>query len=209
MTVDYPDWTRLTQIIGTNVTIPIEVEACDITLSINITAAAIMMPVDMQAAYIMMPIDIQGQVDDMNININIKAQEITNLTIDINAQEIGIYLKADWEVLQEHDLNLDGSAACADGNLVMVLDHLVEACTTFYICQWGFNVEGNTGAKAVLFYTHNAVSTMLAESGGMVGNAQSFTKPIAVVVGDKIRVSLHQWSGGEITGHASVGGYWL
>lgn len=206
---DYPDYTNVMQIIGSDIMVPFDIQA-----------AYIMMPIDIQAQYMNLKIDIAAQTignigidikaaSVEKINVDITTQSIGNLVIDIEAQSVGIYLKADWEVLAGHDLNLDGTAACADGNLVVVLDHLVENCTAFYICQWGFNVDGNTGVKAVLFYTSDAVNTMLAESGGQVGNSQPFSKPIAIVVGDKIRVSLQQWSGAEIDGHASVGGYWI
>lgn len=207
MTQDYPDWTRLIQIIGSNIMVPLDLQA-----------AYIMMPIDIQAQYVNLEVDIVAQtigsidVDIAaqtvgNIGIDIKANTLGNLVIDIEAQSIGIYLKADWEVLQGTDKNVDASASCTDGNLVQVLSQEVTATKIFYICQWGFNVEGNTGVKAVLWKYGDTTTTILAESGGQVGGAQSFSKPIAVDAGDYVRVSLQQWSGGAIVGHGSVGGY--
>ncbi|GAJ22209.1 unnamed protein product, partial [marine sediment metagenome] len=57
MTTDYPDWSRLIQVIGSNVQIPI----------------------DVQSSYIMMPIDIQGQYVDLNVAIT--AKNIENIMI--------------------------------------------------------------------------------------------------------------------------------
>lgn len=207
MTVDYPDFTRMMQIVGSDIDVPISIDAVTVTLGINVVAADIMMPIDMQAAYIMMPIDIQGQVDDMNININIKAQEITNLTIDINAQHVGMYLQPDWNVKEDNDKNYLGTASCVNGTNTVVLDQEVTAATAFYITQWGFNVWTNTGVWARLLRRHIAEDTYLCLSGGFVGGAHSLTKPIAVVAGDYIRIELTQWSGGDVAGYGNVGGY--
>jgi len=229
MTTDYPDFTRLMQVIGSDIMIPIDVQA-----------AYIMMPIDIQAQYVNLEVDIVAQTvgnigidvkaqtvgnigidikaqtvgniavniaSAITLNVDITAQTIGNLVIDIEAQSVGIYLKADWEVLQGTDKNLDGNATCNDGNLTQVLSQEVTAGKTFYICQWGFNVDENTGAKAVLWKYGDTTTTILAENGGQVGGAQSLTKPIAIAAGDYVRVSLQQWSGGNILGHGSVGGY--
>lgn len=62
---DYPDYTELTQIIGSDV----------------------MVPIDIQGAYIMMPVDIQAQY--ITLEIDIVAQSVGNISIDIAAQSVG------------------------------------------------------------------------------------------------------------------------
>lgn len=62
---DYPDWTDLVHIIGTD----------------------IMVAIDLQGAYIMMPVDIQAQY--LTLDINIKAAAVT-LDINITAQDVDI-----------------------------------------------------------------------------------------------------------------------
>jgi hypothetical protein len=62
---DYPDWTDLVHIIGTD----------------------IMVAVDVQGAYIMMPVDIQGQY--ITLDIDIVAQSVGSIAIDIAAQSVG------------------------------------------------------------------------------------------------------------------------
>ena len=226
---DYPDWTRLIQLIGSNIMLPIDIQA-----------SYVMIPVDIQAQYVTLDIDIVAQTvgnitvdiaaqtignidinlaasditldiniaaSDITLNVDITAQTIGNLTIYVEAQSVGIYLKADWEVLQGTDYNIDGSATCNDGVLTSVVSQQATAGKTFYVCQWGFNIEANSGVKGVLYYHHNASDTVLAENGGMIGAAQSLTKPIAVEAGDYIRINLQQWSGSNVDGHASIGGY--
>ncbi|MBA7584912.1 hypothetical protein ES708_26878 [subsurface metagenome] len=91
---DYPDYTELMQIIGSD----------------------IMIPMDIQAAYIMMPVDIQAQY--VTLDINIKAKEVT-LTIDIEAQHVGVYLQPDWNIFKGYGKawNILGSNVATDGTL--------------------------------------------------------------------------------------------
>lgn len=62
---DYPDYTQLFQLVGSD----------------------IMVPIDIQGAYIMLPVDIQAQY--ATLEISIVAQTVEYLTIDIAAQSIG------------------------------------------------------------------------------------------------------------------------
>lgn len=119
MTLDYPDWTRLIQLIGSNIMMPIDIQG-----------AYIMMPVDIQAQYVTLDIDIIAQtvgnigidikaatVD--KINVDITTQTIANLTIDINAQHVGMYLKPDWEVKEGHGKawNVSGANKATDATI--------------------------------------------------------------------------------------------
>ena len=179
---DYPDYTNIIQIVGSD----------------------IMIPINVQAAYIMMPVDIQAQYVDLDINI--KSQEVT-INIDIDAQSVGVYLQPDWNVLQGTDKNITASKPLPDNTSVIILDYTVTAGKTFYVCQWGFSAFGNTGCWSALFYFHNEVSTDVALSGGMVGNSHSLSKPVAIAAGDRIVITNVQWSGEPLVGYAFIGGY--
>ncbi|GAJ05813.1 unnamed protein product, partial [marine sediment metagenome] len=61
---DYPDYTTLMQIIGSD----------------------IMIPIDIQAAYIMMPVDIQAQY--LTLDIDIVAATVDKVNIDLVAQTV-------------------------------------------------------------------------------------------------------------------------
>jgi hypothetical protein len=65
----------------------INIIASEVTLAISIESSTIMMPIDIQSSYIMMPVDIQAQY--MNLAIDIVAQTIGNIKMDIAAQTIG------------------------------------------------------------------------------------------------------------------------
>lgn len=76
MSSDYPDWTDLVQIVGT-----------DIMVAVDLQGAYIMMPVDIQAQYITLEIDIVAQTVG-NISIDIAAQSVTNLSVNLAASAI-------------------------------------------------------------------------------------------------------------------------
>jgi hypothetical protein len=84
---DYADWTESVELLGTEITIPIEIEAVTVNVPITIAGSDIQMPVDIQGSYIQMPVDIQGQY--ITLKIDIVAQSVGNIGIDIKAQTIG------------------------------------------------------------------------------------------------------------------------
>ncbi len=207
MVKDYPDYTDIMQIIGSDIMIPIDLQA-----------AYIMMPVDLQAQYVTLEIDVVAQtvgnieVDLAaqsvgNIQVDINAQTIAELKIDIDAQHVGIYLQPDWQVKEGTDKNLSGFATVPDRAATYVLDYTVPANKTLYVCQWGFNVAADIGVWAALQYKHNSDYTTLAANGGQVGGAHSLSKPMAIVAGDHIVVQLRQYGGSDEMGFGSVGGY--
>jgi len=204
---DYPDWTDLVQIVGT-----------DIMVAVDLQAAYIMMPVDIQAQYVDLTVDIVAQtvghitVDIAaqsagDITVDITAQTLSNINIQINAQAVGVYLQPDWQVKAGTDKNLVGTADVDTDTWTKVLEYVVTTGKTFYACQWGFGLELNTSVLAHLRYLHISTETNLAMNGGYMGAAQSFTKPVTVVAGDKIRVYLYHLGATLQPGHAFVGGY--
>lgn len=226
---DYPDYTELMQIIGSDIMVPMDIQG-----------AYIMMPVDIQAQYITLDIDIVAQtvgyigidikaqtIDKLDINlaasaitldinlktsaitlnVDITAQTVGNINFDIKAQSVGMYLQPDWQVKEGTDKNLFATASVDTGTTTKILDYPVSAGKTFYIWQWGFNIAYEGGMSSQLYYTHNATDTRLAASGGYQGGAVAFSKPIAIIAGDKIRVEVLHGAGESRTCKAHVGGY--
>lgn len=100
---DYPDYTTLLQLIGTDIMVPIDIQG-----------AYIMMPIDIQAQYVTLEMDIVAQTVG-NISIDIAAQTIGNINIDIAASAItlDVNLKS-----QTANINIDIAAQTA-GNLAV------------------------------------------------------------------------------------------
>lgn len=209
MTQDYPDFTRLMQVIGTDIMIPFDIQGANIMLPMDIQGQNIDLRIDIVAQTVgNINVDLVAQTVG-NIGIDIKANTLGNLTIDVEAQSVGIYLKADWEVLQGTDKNEFGSEAVAASTSVDVIDYTVNTGKTFYVCQWGFNAYAGAGVIAWLLYKHNDTYTSLASSGGYSGNSQSFTKPIAIVAGDHVILRLIHYHTNSITVTGNIGGYEL
>lgn len=191
MPSDYPDYTDLMQIIGSDIMIPIDVQA-----------AYIMMPVDIQAQYLTLDIDIVAQTVgniaiDLaaqsvgNILVDIKAQTIGNLTIDLEAQSIGIYLIADWSALQSTDKNFIASGTDIATGDNAYGSYTVPSAKTLYITGFSFRISANAAASRDLNqmgwgYLYNQTDGIsLAVLGGNGGNGLVLSKP-AVIVGDKV-----------------------
>jgi len=134
MPQDYPDFTRLMQILGSDIMVPIDIQG-----------AYIMMPVDIQAQYVNLEVDIVAQtvgnigIDIKaatvgNIGIDIKANTLGNLIIDIEAQSVGLYLKPDWEVKEGHGKawNLTGTNKATDATITQAY---TPSGKTLYITQ--------------------------------------------------------------------------
>lgn len=174
---DYPDWTDLVHIVGTD----------------------IMIAIDLQGAYIMMPIDIQAQYIDLDINI--KSQTV-DITIDIEAQSVGIYLKADWSALQDEDKDFRATQAnVADGASVYA-EYTVTTGKTLYLTHIGVLVWGYDAAdreKNQICAAHISVAgTYKFEAGGNGGVVALFSKPIVGEAGQVV----HMY-GGNYSGHAA------
>jgi len=229
MASDYPDYTELMQIIGSDIMVPMDIQA-----------AYIMMPVDIQAQYITLDIDIVAQtigniaIDiaaqsvgniainlaasaitlDINIktsaitlNVDITAQTISELKIDIDAQHVGIFLQPDWQAEAGTDKNLEGHATIAAGGAEVVLDYTVTANKTFYICQFGFGIDESSALFCEVQEYYDATAYTRFISGGYPGNSLSLSKPVLIPAGHHLYARLHNVgaTGGE--GYVTIGGY--
>lgn len=181
---DYPDYTDLMQIIGSD----------------------IMIPMDIQAAYIMMPVDIQAQY--LTLDINVKAKEVT-LTIDIEAQHVGVYLQADWSALQGYDKDIIGFySEMAQGTLYLMLDYAVPEGKTLYICHCGLsNIDNSSNVQCMIYETVDDV--WKAVFGGAQGCFASFNKPLVIEAEHHLYVYGTQFSTTASDCRCHIGGYEL
>ncbi len=221
---DYPDWTGLVDIIGSDVMVPIDVQA-----------GYVMMPVDLQAQYITLEIDIVAQSIG-NIAIDIAAQTIGNINVNINAQTaninvsiaasavtltvtvsgtadiniqtqaVGIYLQPDWNALQGTDKNLTGGGTVASGAETDVLAYVVTAGKSFYICDLTFTGY-HFGVQGVATLRYSTPAVYLCYLGGVVGNSIVFSKPKKVAAGKTISVSIKNLDADAADFAVSIGGY--
>lgn len=140
---DYPDWTDLVHIVGTD----------------------IMVAIDLQAAYVQMPVDIQAQY--ITLAIDITAQTIENITIDIEAQSVGVCLKSDWEVIQGNRKSWSITSDNTPANTYSETTYDVPTGKTLYLTQAGCWMKGtNATDRDKNQMTALRVDTMYAGGNG-------------------------------------------
>ncbi len=191
---DYPDYTRAHQIIGSNIMVPIDIQA-----------AYIMMPVDIQAQYITLNIDIVAQsvghieVDLVaqsvgSIAINIAAQDLTNLNISINTQAVGLYYGGEWEVKAGNGWQLDAGGSITNFGDSLYDDYAVPTGKTLYINSLGFFVAAGAAASAdlpqhgLVQLLNNTDTVILYQLGGDGGGGMTFPSPLSLAAGKTLRL---------------------
>jgi len=212
---DYPDFTTLMQIYGSDIMVPIDLQA-----------SYIMMPIDIQAQYVTLEIDIVAQsVGNLaidiaaqsvgEISIDIAAQSVGNLavsieaaavTLDINiaatditldidiiAQSVGIYSQPEWAAKEGIDKNFICTGDNKGVGEYAYFEYAVPTGKTLYITGFSFltfvndpaNYDHFLYARAILL---NSTDTIyLCEMGGVGGGGMSLSKPATLVAGKTLR----------------------
>ena len=193
---DYPDWTDLLQLVGSDIMVPIDIQA-----------SYVMLPVDIQAQYVTLEIDIVAQTVgniaiDLaaqsigNLAVDINAQTIGNLVIDIEAQSIGLYLQPEWASKEGVDKNFYFFTNNLEPQLDAGANYTPPAYKTLFICQLSFSLCADKVADAdknqigVGIIDNVSDSLRLIRLGGNGGGGITFTKPFAIPGGKQM------WYGG-------------
>jgi hypothetical protein len=229
MASGYPDWTGLVDIIGSDVMVPIDIQA-----------GYVMMPVDLQAQYITLKIDIVAQsigniaidiaaqtlgninvninAQTANINVDIKASSVTltvsvsgTANIQITSQTAGVYLQPEWSAFQGTDKEFYATGdTLAFGNYVTVY-HNVPGGKKFFLCgfAWGMRVKTATDYDHHLWceggvYTSAGYKFSIPQEGG---GSINLTKPLVVLGGEWIYAYAQNYSNLETHSYVSYWGY--
>jgi len=176
---DYPDWSRLVQLIGSDIKVPIDVQAQYVTLDINIAASAV------------------------TLDINLAASAVT-LDIDIIAQSVGVYLQADWSALQGTDKNLSSIGNVKTFGQAALLDYTVPTGKTFYTLGLSAAIYPNAAAdydhfiRVGLVLANQTDALYLASIGGESGCSLILNKPIAIAADKLVRLAGTNYSDIEV-----------
>ena len=187
---DYPDYTSLMQIIGSDIMVPIDIQG-----------AYIMMPVDLQAQYITLEIDIVAQSVG-NIGIDISAQTVGDITINFNAQSIGMYVIRDWEAKVDNDKSVTGYLLIEgyqDGTLV---DYTVPTGKAFYVDD--LSVSGALKGHAWLTIGGTELFHMTFLAYGPI--IIIYTTPKKATAGEHIKIEAHNSESGDSYFYGNIGG---
>jgi len=74
---DYPDWTRLFQLAGTEITIPINIEASDVTLPVTIAASDVTLFVYLTGQTVLLQFNLYSSSVTLDVNIESQDANIT------------------------------------------------------------------------------------------------------------------------------------
>ena len=205
---DYPDYTTLTQIVGTEVTIPISIESVAVTLDVDIVAQTVGdLDINLAASDITLNVDIAAQsigniavniaasdiTLDINIessavtlNVDITAQTIGNITIDIETQSVAVYNPPDWQGKLGNSVDLSGIVTSkAAGSQWLVATRNVTAGKTWVIYAFAAMLDA-IGGNVSGFIWNDTDETVLACGGGANGFSVVLPKPARVAAGKNI-----------------------
>lgn len=207
---DYPDWSRLVQLIGSDIMVPIDVQAQYITLDINIAASAVTLDINLAASAI--TLDVNIKTSEATIEVDIAAQTV-ELDIDITAQHVGMYLMPDWSAKEGDDKNFYAADDTMAPNDETHFAHPVPADKTLYITGASWKMV----AAAVADYDHflyfagqlyeSGGPSYLCETGGVGGSIASFTKPLVIAGGDTFWGFVRNRSNINCRGRVNAWGY--
>lgn len=209
MPTDHPDGTVPTVFSKADVKVPVDIQAQFITLEVDITAqtvgaisiditaqsvgnidinlaaSAITLDINLESSDITLNVNLRSQT--ANIDIDIKATSIGNLTIDIEAQSVGVYLQPDWEVKQGNQKQITGTSAVANSHLTLYVTaaYTVPANKEFYL--YGISGCGRANAQAngdvnQMCFARAIKTVDSGETYQYLGGNGGFTFPLAVPI---------------------------
>lgn len=90
---DYPDWTRLFHLVGTDITIPINIEASDVTLPVSIVSQEVFLYVTVLSVATTVYVSIKAST--VTLNVNIAAAAVT-INIKFTDQSVAVWDATGW-----------------------------------------------------------------------------------------------------------------
>jgi len=226
---DYPDHTTLTQILGTEITIPISIDAVTVTLDVDIVAQTVGdLNINIAASDITLSIDIVAQTvgdiavnlaaSDITLDINIKSAAVTlnvditattigNLTIDIEAQSVAVYNPPDWASLQGDSVDLSGLVTPAAPNVEqLIATRNVTSGKTWVIYAYSIMLYDESGNIAGYIW-NDTDNVVLAAGGGCQGFSVTLPKPVRVASGKNVDLYATQYGAENGSIYGCIYGY--
>jgi len=201
---DLPDWWQGFFLVGSDITIDVNIEASAVILEVDI-ASAVTLEVDITAQTVG-NLDINLAASAITLNVNLEAQT-ANIDISFADQAVAVFDAAKWFAHQAEQVFVTGSATIATGGAGTVGTRTVPAGKVFFIVGSGYGFEGGSAPPygSVLTIQLDAVVTIRV--GSQAGMAVIFDTPIRATAGQVVTQSVYQASGGNLTCRASFWGY--
>lgn len=202
---DYPDWTRLFQLAGTEITIPINIEASDITMPVSIDAVTADLEVSITAVGVTLPISIDAATVDLDVNL--VGQDVT---IDFNFadQSVAVFDAAKWFAHNAAQVFLTAYATITVNACGTVIDYTVPAGKTLYIV--GVSYSAASGETPPLSCRGDLLiaATWVLTLGSLVGAGLPLDTPVRATAGQHVYLQLCQYgAGANMVMYGSIWGY--
>jgi hypothetical protein len=202
MTQDYPDWTRLFHLVGTSITIPINIEASAVTLDVNLVASAVTLDVTIVASAVTLPVSIDAAT--VTIDVNLTAAEVT-IDINFSDQSVAVFDASKWFTRLAQHIRITGTATINDNSVVEVASYLVLPGTVAYIVGVSYGLRSDDAPKALsaemLFDSYLELYT-----SSYRGDAFLLDTPIRHSAGYTISLKVGCWGNGSAI--VGIGGFW-
>jgi hypothetical protein len=205
MTTDYPDWTRLFHLVGTDITIPINIEASDVTLDVNLVASDVTLNVNIAAAAVTLGVVIVGTVAALNVKIT--ASTVT-ININFSDQSVAVFDAAKWFAHNAAQVFIYGLNSIPQNSYAKVVQYTVPALKNLFIVGIGYRTEPLT---AVLWASGLKIVLAAAEivhMGSVAGGAFPLDTPLRFTAGQVVELWGLQFSSmASLAIYGSMWGY--
>lgn len=188
---DYPDHTRLFHLVGTSITIPINIEASDVTLDVNLAATEIALSVLFLGQWIDLEVNIVAS--DVTLDVNIESQD-ANITINFSDQSVAVFDAAKWFAHQAAQLFVHGLANVPQNSELRAIQYTVPAGKNLFVVGLGYRTEPLTAVMYASGLDIRIGATKHVEVGSVAGAAVIFDTPVRFTTGQVVDVYGHQYS---------------
>jgi len=178
---DYPDWTRLFYLVGTAITIPINIESSDITLDVNLVGS------------------------DISVDVNITAAAVT-LDFNFADQSVAVFDAAKWFAHQAAQWSAIGQADAASGADVSV-SRIVPAGKVGFLVGVGFASYAIGFVGPSMPALVKIADIAVCGVGSYRGGGLIFDVPLRATAGQTIAAYVRNFDSATRTLQVSIWGY--
>ena len=176
---DLPDWYQGFQLVGSDITINVNIKASDVILPISIASA-------------------------ITLDVNLVAQE-ANITISFADQSVAVFDAAKWFAHEAQQVYVMGASTVPDGSFGVTATRAVSGGRTYFVTWIGGGVNFTGGVHVALVLRIDTVELLRVD--GVGGQGVTFDTPVRVENGETVDVLVGQWAGEQAYCVASIGGY--
>jgi len=202
VTQDYPDWIRAFNLVGTNITIPINIEASDVTLPVSIEACDLTLKVWIIAQLVVLDVNLKASA--ITLDVNITASEVT-ISINFADQSVAVFDAPKWFAHEAQQVFVTGLDTLASGSWGLIASRFVPAGSTYFLTVVSIGYNGATNANVGLYLVIGGTITI--RLNGMNGAGLTFDTPLRLEGYDAVELYGLQVSGGAAAVTGGFGGY--